>query len=610
MRLPGLGAKQDVTDWLGRGHGRDELEKVVESAPCVGVDDCAAMLFELEFDDTPIFPLENSALPRFPVDALPAALADFVDATAEAIQISPDVVAMGVLSAVAACVAGKAEVVIDSGYVEPLNIFTLSVLGPGTRKSAVFSAIKATLTQYEAELEDSARVDISRAKANKELLQTRLEVVKNKLKKADESNEDFAVTQAEFERLTLEAEDAVVPAYPKLLIDNATTERISSVLSEQGGRIAILSAEGTIFEIMQGRYNKNGADIDVFLKGHAGDTLILDRQRDRQGGTPVHVKKPCITLGIAAQPRVLEKIGKEDDFVGKGLLARFAYCFPEDLVGSRQVRTQPVPEPVRRSYDETLRKLLCLRPMATLPRTGEFVAYPITLSAEAEENRIRFAEGVERRLARGGELFFLRDWGGKLTGLTLRIAGLLHMVEVSGHPNPWETPLSASTYAKAVQIAEYLIPHAKAAYGMFREDPRLKVAKEIIEWARESGQVKVNRRELFNAIRSRSWVRNVDELDAVLRLMEHHGCLVTRKESKPGVIKPSVFVLFRPSLVKGQNEPPQREITDSAQPQSFKSPTQSAQLAQLADDATDNADAGDQGQLGEEVQENLMDGEF
>lgn len=610
VRLPGLGAKQDVTDWLDRGHGRDELEKVVESAPCVGLDDCDEMLFELEFDNTPIVPLENSALPRFPVDALPATLADFVDATAEAIQISPDVVAMGVLSAVAACVAGKAEVVIDSGYVEPLNIFTLSVLGPGTRKSAVFSAIKATLTQYEAELEDSARVDISRAKANKELLQTRLEVVKNKLKKADESNEDFAVTQAEFERLTLEAEDAVVPAYPKLLIDNATTERISSVLSEQGGRIAILSAEGTIFEIMQGRYNKNGADIDVFLKGHAGDTLILDRQRDRQGGTPVHVKKPCITLGIAAQPRVLEKIGKEDDFAGKGLLARFAYCFPEDLVGSRKVQTQPVPETVRRAYDETLRKLLGLRPMTTLPRTAEFVPFPITLSSEAEQNRVRFAEDVEGKLARGGELFFLRDWGGKLTGLTLRLAGLLHMVEVSGQPNPWEGPLSASTYAKAVQIAEYLIAHAKAAYGMFREDPRLKVAKEIIEWARESGQVKVNRRELFNAIRSRSWVRNMDDLDAVLRLMEQHGCLVTRKESKPGVIKPSVFVLFRPSLVKGRNEPPQRELADSARPQSFKSPTQSAQLAQLANDATDDADACDDGRLGEEGPENLMDGEF
>ena len=324
----------------------------------------------------------------------------------------------------------------------------------------------------------------------------------------------------------------------------------------------------------------------------------------------MHVKKPCITIGIAAQPKVLEKIGREEDFAGMGLLARFAYSFPEDLVGSRNVRTQPVPELVRRAYEDTLRFLLDLRPLSKAPRTGEYLPHAIALSQDAQELRLRFAERIESMLGRGGELFFLRDWGGKLTGLTLRIAGLLHLVESCREPNLWGLPMSASTYAKAVQIAEYLIPHAKAAYGMFREDPRLKVAKEIIEWARESGQVKVNRRELFNAIRSRSWVRNMDDLDAVLRLMEQHGCLVTRKESKPGVIKPSVFVLFRPSLVKGRNEPPQRELADSVQPQSFKSPTQSAQLAQLADDATDNADAGDQGQLGEEVQENLTDGEF
>ena len=610
VRLPSLGPKQDVTDWLGSGHDRAELEELVEAAPNVSVDECDAVLLELEFDDAPAISLENAVLPRFPVDALPPALADFVEATAEAIQISPDVVAMGALSAVSACVAGKGEIVVDSGYVEPLNIYTLSILGPGTRKSAAFSAIKAPLAQHEAELAESAHADISRAKAGKELLQTRLEIVKSKLKKAGGDNEDFAATQAEFERLTLEAEDTVVPAYPKLLIDNATTERISSLLSEQGGRIAILSAEGTIFEIMEGRYNKNGADIDVFLKGHAGDTLILDRQRDRQGGAPVHVSKPCVTIGIAAQPRVLEKIGKEDDFAGKGLLARFAYCFPEDLVGSRKVRTQPVPAPVRRAYDETLRKLLSLRPMTTLPRTGEFVPHPITLSAEAEQNRLRFAEDVEKKLARGGELFFLRDWGGKVTGLTLRIAGLLHLVEECGRQNPWEIPLSAETYCKAVRIAEYLIPHAKAAYGMFREDPRIKVAKEILEWAKERGQAKVNRRVLFNAIRSRTWINSVEELDLVLRLMADTGYIVTRKETKPGVIKPSYFVLFRPSLVKSRSEPPRRETIDSVRPQSCESPTQLAQLAQLVNDVTDDADACDHSQLDEESPESLTNGCF
>lgn len=44
------------------------------------------------------------------------------------------------------------------------------------------------------------------------------------------------------------------------------------LLHEHGDRLAILSPEGGIFDLIAGRYSSTGApNLDHFLKGHAGD---------------------------------------------------------------------------------------------------------------------------------------------------------------------------------------------------------------------------------------------------------------------------------------------------------------------------------------------------
>jgi replicative DNA helicase len=45
------------------------------------------------------------------------------------------------------------------------------------------------------------------------------------------------------------------------------------------GRIALLSPEGDVFDQMAGRYNQQvGPNLGVYLKGHAGDLLKVDRR--------------------------------------------------------------------------------------------------------------------------------------------------------------------------------------------------------------------------------------------------------------------------------------------------------------------------------------------
>jgi hypothetical protein len=54
-------------------------------------------------------------------------------------------------------------------------------------------------------------------------------------------------------------------------------EVVSRLLSENDGRLGILSAEGSVFAVFGGRYSDNKPVNDTFLKGHAGDTVRVHR---------------------------------------------------------------------------------------------------------------------------------------------------------------------------------------------------------------------------------------------------------------------------------------------------------------------------------------------
>ncbi len=82
---------------------------------------------------------------------------------------------------------------------------------------------------------------------------------------------------AEAVQLAQDADKMRVPAEPQLVADDVTPENVGTLLDEQGGRISCLSAEGELFDIIAGRYTGK-PNMGMFLKGHAGDMLRVNRQ--------------------------------------------------------------------------------------------------------------------------------------------------------------------------------------------------------------------------------------------------------------------------------------------------------------------------------------------
>lgn len=236
-------------------------------------------------------------LPGFPTHVFPDWLAQYVAAVAEETQTPPDLAGTLALSVLAAAAGGRSVIQVRGRWREPTNLFAVVALGPANRKSAVFSAMTGPLYEAEKLLVTQAAGRIVEAELTVKIAQEAADKAAAKAASADGPEKDGLVAEAI--GLAQAAESLTVPPRPRLLADDATPEVIATLLAEQGGRLAVMSAEGGIFDIIAGRYSGT-ANMEVFLKGHAGDRLRVDRRSREE-----YVDAPALTMGLAVQPAVL-----------------------------------------------------------------------------------------------------------------------------------------------------------------------------------------------------------------------------------------------------------------------------------------------------------------
>jgi hypothetical protein len=252
----------------------------------------------------------------------------------------------------------------------------------------------------------------------------------------------------------------------------------------------------------------------VYLKGHAGDLLKVDRR----GRPPEYVERPCLTIGLAVQPDVLRGLAGRPGFGGRGLLARFLYSLPQSLVGRREVGAPPVPQAMADRYAVELQALA-----ASLSRTPGDDPTVLTLDPQAGDLLLRFERDLEPRLAAGsGDLAHLAGWAAKLAGATCRLAALLHLAEQLR--DGWARPIGPDTFAAAVRLADYLTEHARAVFDLMGADARVEDARWLLDWISRSGRAQFTRRDAHLAA-PRGRFPKATNLDPALVLLEEHGYL-------------------------------------------------------------------------------------
>jgi replicative DNA helicase len=449
----------------------------------------------------------------FPVEVLPGWLGEYVAGVATATQTPPDLAGMLALAVLATVAAGAVEVEPRSGWREPLCLFVAVGMDAGTRKSSVFSAMTRPVADFEREQAAAALPGITETAVLRRIADQAAATAEAAAGKAPAGKLEEA--RAEAIARAAEAASLVVPPLPRWLVDDATPEALAGLLATYG-RIALLSPEGDVFDQMAGRYNQSsGPNLGVYLKGHAGDLLKVDRR----GRPPEYVERPCLTIGLAVQPEVLRGLASRPGFGGRGLLARFLYSLPPSLVGHRQPGTPPVPLEVADRYALELQALAA----SLNAPAGEGGPAVLTLDAEAGELLLAFERDLEPRLAAGsGDLDHLAGWAAKLAGATCRIAGLLHLA--SHLRDGWAQPINADTFAATARLAVYLIQHARAVFDPMGANPRVDDARWLLDWMTRTSRTQFSRRDAHQAT-PRGRFPKATDLEPALRLLEEHGYL-------------------------------------------------------------------------------------
>jgi hypothetical protein len=451
-------------------------------------------------------------VPAFPVEVLPSWLGEYVAAVATATQTPPDLAGMLALAVLATVAAGAVEVEPRPGWREPLCLFVAVGMDAGARKSAVFTALTRPVADFERDQAAAALPGITETAVLRRIADQAAATAEAAAGKAPANQQEQA--RAEAIALAAEASALVVPPVPRWLVDDATPEALAGLLATYG-RIALLSPEGDVFDQMAGRYNQGaGPNLGVYLKGHAGDLLKVDRR----GRPPEYVDRPCLTIGLAVQPEVLRGLAARPGFGGRGLLARFLYSLPASLVGRRQPGAPPVAQPVAERYALELQALATSLAVSA----GDDGPAVLTLDPRAAELLLGFERDLEPRLAAGsGDLAHLAGWAAKLAGATCRLAALLHL---AGHlRDGWARPIGADTLAGAARLAGCLVEHARAVFDLMGADPRIDDARWLLDWISRTGQTQFTRRDAHQAARGR--FRKAGDLEPALALLEEHGWL-------------------------------------------------------------------------------------
>lgn len=449
---------------------------------------------------------------------LPPVLRSMAEAVAASLNVPPDLPALVGLGVASACACGRIAVEAGINWQEIVSLFFVGVMPSGAKKTPVFNTLACGLFDWQEAENRSRKRRIEADKAEMEVMQA------NKARAIKSGNTVEARQIAE--------QIAGFPLTHKMrrfIGGNATPESMIQIMAENEGATAQLDDEGTLYELLAGRY-QDVPDLNPWITGYTGKKPLSS---DRKGGSET-VDRPAVSVLTLTQPYVFEQVLDNPRMGGEGFVARFLISCPEPLREWNE--GVPIPEAVDRGYKAAVRRLLVLKP-ATL-----------TLTAEAKR---LFNEWRRELFELGwGEWNQLQQRGfvSKYEGATVRLAAILHLWE----EQDTEEAIDATTMRNAIALIHYFAGHTLHLLGT--QGGFTAPAKEALTLLVKAGDPTQREREIKQALSKRRMFPSGEAVDAALGELERAGYI--RRTIEKGAGRPVALVELHPDLL------PQREAIE------------------------------------------------
>ena len=465
-------------------------------------------------------PLDAIDVPAFPVHALPGVLRALVVSIADAMQVPTDLAANYAIGTAAAALRGRLVARLGPDWNEPVGLYIATALPPGERKSPVAARVTAPIRDFERELANLAKPLVAQAREARAIQESRLRKLR---KTAGEANtaeaRDTAARDAA--QLAIEMDESPLVVSPVLIVDDVTPEQLATIMEQQQGRLAVISAEGTMIDAMV-RYQKGGAPAyDTLLKAHAGETIRISRRVREE-----HIAEPRLTIVIAMQPSHLGRFVSHPEAAGRGLVDRFLISLPASRVGFRRTEQVEINREAMASFSGAIRRLL----IAFHPLD---VSHEITITPAALDVFQAWRKEREPMRRPSGEHGHIPGFASKSEGALGRIAAVFAAIdaaEKSANVLSVLSGISEEHVRNAATVMDYFLAHASAVRYLGRltandSDIQLVAARLLEMFGRR--EATFSRRELHRNVsarfpampeltrvlavfESKSWIRPVD----------------------------------------------------------------------------------------------------
>jgi len=467
-----------------------------------------------DFEWNPPLPLpEGVSLLPWPDNVFPELFENFAKELSRSTETPIELSSMLILSTLAAATQKRYEVQIKPDYSEPVNIWTVAILPPASRKSKVYAEVTLPLREWEVAKKLAVEPRIQSINSKRKTMEARLKELRVQASKTSECKYELLQQQIE----NLERDMPEVPGYPQLWTSDITPEHLGAIMAVNEEAMVVMSDEGCIFDILSGLYSDGKANIDLFLQAHSASPVRVDRG----SRPPVFMQKPVLTMGLTVQPSVIKNICSNKTFKGRGLLGRFLYVMPKSNIGFRTLDEPSMEPSIKHRFHEAIKKLL------EHPNNIEDEKKnlnPLRMNPDGYAKWLEYAKAIELFMGKEmGHLSHITDWAGKLPGAIARIAGLLHIMRYA-HQKPWQFEISIEDISAAIKIGHCLTNHALAVFDLLQEDTSLQLAKDILQWIIENKCNSFTRRECLRKFRR---VKKA-ELNPALEILEENDIIKGR----------------------------------------------------------------------------------
>ncbi len=395
--------------------------------------------------DMSIAKISRRLPPAFPLDLFGPRWAQYIADAAASVSAPVDYVAMPLLACASALIGNaRWPLLASTGWTEPPHLWIGIVGDSGTSKSpGAACIIGRVLPEIERRMYAAFPDRLAAWQAQAEMHEAKLEVWKKAVKDAAKNGGD---------ELPPPAPLPPKPERPRVITNDVTIEKVAALLASAAPK-GLLVEHDELAGWLDGMDNYNDAARPFWLKCWNGGSHIVDRVKHDE---PIVVPRCAVAVTGGIQP---EKLAGMFRGTADGLLARFAFCWPEPI----KFKLQNVKPDTKFAIDALDR----LRSLEIPPVEFNTRAEPIFVPLDPECGPILedFVQKMED--AQQSSSGPLRLAYGKARGLALRMSLNIEMLRWCAEPSGYQpTSVSVASFAAACKfVSEYIIPMAERVYG-------------------------------------------------------------------------------------------------------------------------------------------------